>query len=609
MMDIIIDPIPETRGRKRVHHAERASTGAERKAAIRGVKKQSRKEHIAVLDMETDPFDHIKQELIRPFVACLYSDHFDPIVIWEEDFETFTNRLLDEILALPESYTIYAHNGGKFDYLFLIHRLRGKVSFKGRGIMSAQIGPHEIRDSFHIIPERLANWKKDDFDYTMLYKNRRNKYRAEIERYLINDCVYLLEIVKAFIERFDLKISIGQAAMYELKKHYKVQNIGERADGTLRQFFYGGRVECLAGRGHFIGDYKLYDVNSMYPAAMANFAHPISNEYTRRTKGEITPQTAFIELSCRNYGALVSRIENERGELETTTRQESGKFFTTIHEYNAAIELDLIEDVQIHAFLDCAEWTDFSAFVLPLYEERQLTKAKLKHLASIGQEDSEEYNEAKKDDLFIKLLLNNAYGKFAQNPRRFKESYLTDPDAAPPEGFEESLLPRFQNDQYAIWERPSPNKRFNNVGTAGSITGAARSILMRAVTHATDPIYCDTDSLICKEIANVEIHPTKLGAWDLEAEFSEVIIAGKKLYACKSKDWIAGQDKKIKVRSKGTSGVTWDDMLKMLDDEILSFVNRAPTFDKMGRQNYISRRVRATAPVKIPTTIKRKQVA
>lgn len=587
--EVIIGPLVETRGRHRKYHADRASTGAERKQAIRLETNARRIENVGVIDFETDPFDNTSTEEIRPFTACIYSDNFAPIVIWELDFDAFVTQLCSELDAIQEPYTFYAHNGGKFDYMFLIHKIRGKVSFKGRGIMSAKLGKHELRDSFHIIPEKLANWKKDDFDYTKLTKAKREKHRDEIVRYMVNDCKYLLEIVKGFLNKFGMKISIGQAAMYELKKFYKVGTIGENTDATLREYFFGGRVECLAGRGHFKGDYKLFDVNSMYPAAMANYNHPTSNDYTKRTNGGIGPNTIFIELTCDNYGALVKRAENN----ETSAQEKSGRFLTTIWEYLAAKELDLIDNIKILSVIDCAETSDFSKFVVPLYEARQTTKSLLRSL----EENSPEWNEAKKDDIFTKLLLNNAYGKFAQNPRNFKESYITGPDDPAPEGFEAAILPVFQNDEYSIWQRPAEKMRFNNVGTAASITGAARAILMRAINGAIDPIYCDTDSLICKEIKNVEIHPTKLGAWDLEAEFSEVIVNGKKLYACKPKGFTAGQEKRIKVRSKGVSGVTWDDMERMLRDDVIKYTNKGPTLTKTGKQYYMTRSVRATVPL------------
>lgn len=583
-LDIFIaDFEPVKRGRKPINAT--AMTSTERSQKTRSVRTKMKAENIAILDMETDPFDAENNGSVAPFLAVLYSDNFDPIIIWEEDEPSFVHQVITAIEGLPDAYTIYAHNGGKFDFMFLVRRIRGRVSFKGRGIMAAKIGAHELRDSFHIIPEKLANYQKDSIDYTKMRKGKRNKYRQEIIDYCLGDCRYLLDIVKRFVRDYGLKLSIGQAAMYELKQKYKVNNLTEGMDKYLRQYFFGGRVECLAGKGKFDGHYKLYDVNSMYPYVMSNYQHPIGSEYQIRY-GFPGPNTVFIQLECDNFGALVKRGENN----ETSANFERGEFFTTIWEYETARKYGLISNIRIKYCVDCKERTDFREFVVPLYSNRLRTKDLLKSL----QPGSYEFNEAKKDDIFTKLLLNNAYGKFAQNPRRFKESYITEPDENPPEdagkGFGD--LPAYRCGEYAIWERPSPNRRFNNVGTAASITGAARAVLMEAIFNAVDPIYCDTDSLICKELNNHVLHPTELGAWDLEAEYSEVIITGKKQYACKD----IRQGKEIKIRSKGVSGLEWKDFEKMLEGEVISVLNKGVTMTKKGDQYYMRRSVRATAP-------------
>ncbi len=597
---ITIEPT-ETRGRKRKYHEDRAASAVERSKAHKLRDKQERYESIAVLDMETDPFDNTDTSEIRPFVACLYSHDFDPVVIWEEDFSIFANHLIEEIKRLPGRYTIYAHNGGKFDYMFLLSYLRGAVSFKGAGLMTAKIGDHILRDSFHIIPEKLASYRKDEFDYNKLKKHNRNKYRDDIIRYLIDDCIYLLEIVKGFIDRFGMKISIGQAAFYELKKLYTIGTLAENTDATIRKFFYGGRVECISGKGHYEGHYKMYDVNSMYPYAMAEYKHPISANYTRRRKSGITDKTIFVEVQCRNHGGLITR----GADGATTADVYYGTFLTTIWEYNTALELGMIERPKILSVIENDEFTDFSSLILPLYSERLETKARLKELKAEGKDNAPEYFEVKKNDIFSKLLQNNVYGKFAQNPRRFKEYYITEPGAKPEKGFEDIVFPYFECSEYSIWAKPVTRRRFNNVGTAASITGAARATLLRALVNAKEPIYCDTDSIICKELSNVEIDPVKLGAWDLEDEYSEVIICGKKLYACKPLDW-SGQEKDIKIRSKGVNGLKWQNMLQMLDDEIMEMTNKGVTLTRTGKQFYMTRKVRATTPIRKHPTIQTK---
>lgn len=598
------EPVEPKIGRPRKYHPDKPATNAERQSAFKAEKrarnKQDMLEHLAIWDCETDPFDNVERSKIAPFVGCLWSPNFKPIIIWEENEDAFYEAFIAAVMALEGSYTIYAHNGGKFDFMFLCHKLRGRVSFKGRGIMSAKIGPHELRDSFHIIPEKLANYHKEEFDYSRMKKGNRAASKKMILDYLVSDCAYLYEFVEGFIEKFGDKISIGQTAMSELRKHYKVGRIGAKVDEVLREFFYGGRVECLAGKGHFKGRYKLYDRNSMYPASMAQLQHPIGSHYIRRERGrthgaspDISPDTFFLELTCRNYGALVTRRKNpDTGEWETTTAQEYGRFKTTIWEYETALELGLIDRVKIHAVIDCPEKSDFSKFVLPVFEGKAHEKSKIDALTNAGDTTSREYFEAKREYMFHKFLLNTGYGKFAQNPRNFKETFITDADASAPDGFDQTL-PTYRDDErnFAIWERPSPIRGFNNVGTAASITGASRANLMRVIHHAVDPIYCDTDSVICKSVSGIEIHPSKLGAWDLEKEMDEVIIVGKKLYGYRQN----GQEQKAKIKSKGASGLTWDDLVKLLDGQIIQSVNKGVTLTRTGRQFYMTRNIRATA--------------
>lgn len=582
MGEIIIFPPPETRGRKRRYKIDRPSTVQERIDKFREQKYTIKKENIAVLDMETDPFNNSDQEIIYPFCACLYSHHFDPVIIWNENHDEFIQEVFEAIQKLPEKYTIYAHNGGKFDWMFLVHRLRGKVQFKGRGIMSAKIGGHELRDSFHIIPEKLAIYHKEEFDYTKMHRGKRNKYKDEIIKYLISDCEYLLEIVQAFVDKFGMKLSIGQAAMFEIKKNYDVKKIGENTDKSLREYFFGGRVECLQGRGLFKGDYKTYDVNSMYPYVMANFLHPIGCDYIKRRRGGISKNTVFLEIRCRNFGAFVRRNKNN----ETSALEKYGIFKTTIWEFETACDLNLIDNVEILSVIDCNERENFSKFVNPLYDQRQKTKAILKST----EKYTKKYFETKREDLFLKLLLNNGFGKFAQNPRKYKDSYITDAESEPPDGYEDYPIPFFDCPIYQIWQKPSKIRRYNNVGTAASITGAARALLMRGINFAENPIYCDTDSIICKKLHGFDLDPIKLGSWDIEDEYSQVIICGKKLYAGK-----LAENNNDKIRAKGVSGLVWGDFEKMLNDESIEWTSPAPTLTKTGKQFYLTRNIRATA--------------
>lgn len=577
--------VASRRRRGRPRKGDAVMTTRERSKLAREKRNDKRRKQIAVLDMETDPFDPARETLVFPFLAVLYSDHFEPVIIWDEDWRSLVTRCLAAIEALPDNYIIYAHNGGRFDFMFLIHELRGQVKFKGRAIMQARVGNHELRDSLHIIPESLSELQKDAFDYKKMEKRKRNRFRQEIIDYCLHDCKYILSFIKSFIKEFGFKISIGAAAIHELRQCYKFEKITEYADEYLRPFYFGGRVECLQGAGHFSGGWRLYDINSSYPRAMARYAHPVGNDY-RTHNGKPTDDTIFIELECLNYGALVA-VDDE-GKL--TTRKQSGRFHTTIWEYETARKYNLIRNVKIIRCIDAPTRTNFSKFIDPLYTRRQFTKQNVKSI----EPGTFQFFEAKKDDIFLKLILNNSYGKFSQNPREWKEYYITDVGGAIPEGYGEA--PAFECEHYELWERPTQNywRSFNNVGTGASITGAARAYLMEAIHLAREPIYCDTDSVICKELRGVEIDEFALGAWKLEKEIDECIIDGKKLYAYKVKGIPDTDKKRIVIRSKGATGLTWKDMLHMLNGGSVTTTNKGATLTRYGEQYYIKREIRAT---------------
>ena len=552
---------------------------------------------IAVLDMESDPFDGCSE--ILPFVAELW-DGANSVVIWEDDYEQFVVKLLAALLALDPSkkWIVYAHNGGRFDWMYLVHKLRGQVSFKGGSLMSARIASHvELRDSMHIIPSKLAAYQKEAFDYNLLYRNVRHQNRAKILAYLHSDCVYLYDIVKHFIDRHGPKLSIGQAAWHILRKQYGIENLGEASDEYLRQFYFGGRVECPQGPGVFEGDYELSDVNSMYPDRMAHCLHPIGCEFSvRGGNGRITPRinnrTAFLVVECTNFGALIGRDSDGR----LSANIPNGEFWTTIHEFNTAERLGLIRDIRIKTCVDFFKFSDFSEYILPRYAERQSIKDQLDNC----DDNSNLLPELKRDSLIIKLEMNNGYGKGAQNPRNFVEYFYTDCNEYP-SNTERCGINQYRDlsdngiwsldleseGEFLIWKKPCQNLRFNNVAMSASITGAARAKLLEKMVSVDDLIYCDTDSVICRKTNSPNCND--LGAWKTEKLINNAVIAGKKLYA------YLGDGYSPVVRSKGGSGLSFADMEQLVNGQEITRRQLAPHFEKTGFQSYTERTFKLTA--------------
>jgi hypothetical protein len=198
------------------------------------------------------------------------------------------------------------------------------------------------------------------------------------------------------------------------------------------------------------------------------------------------------------------------------------------------------------------------------------------------------------------LILNSAYGKFALNPRKFKQWLLTIGTVPTPQWSEDYVNGwkiHCNNGPMHIWERPNPRKGgFYNIATAASITGAARANLLRNLSIAKRPIYCDTDSILCEDF-NGYLHDTELGAWKIEATGNLAAIAGKKLYA------LFGDNKVLKKASKGCK-LTGEQILSIASGAEISYRNPVPSFHlhrkgklllgDIGSADFITRTIRQT---------------
>lgn len=519
---------------------------------------------LAVADFETEGFKYGR----IPKPICIgFFDGIRRLIFWGRtcvaDFKVF---LANEKEAGTD-FCIYMHNGGRFDFMFLLDELeQGSLSVINGRIVKAQIMGHEFRDSFALFPQALSAYEKTPISYDLFELDICGAHEREISDYCLDDCVYLYEIIQPFIEMFGDVLTVGSVALKLLNSMHGFERLDERDDLTLRPFYFGGRVQCFEV-GDFAGPWKLYDVNSMYPAAMKNVAHPVSG-FTNGKR--LTEKTAFARVRATSAGALPHRMDD--GKLGFPHR--SGIFFATIHELRAGQELGLITIHEVECAYNFEHWTDFSAFVDFAFGKRQEAK------------DATD----KARDLIWKRVGNSAYGKFALDPRKFKEYRVLEDCETPgnirsesePEGwFEETSGPG-----YRIWERPTFGRmgRFLNVATAASITGAARANLMCGLAASTRPIYCDTDSIICEAFSG-DVDARRLGAWDLEAEADRAIIAAKKIYALQR----GGET--IKKASKGAR-LTVEQIIEVAAGKEVQWQSEAPNFSFVRAPTFVKRNIK-----------------
>jgi hypothetical protein len=535
---------------------------------------------IAVFDIETDPFEY--GSIPQPFV-CEYFDGVKSIVFWGRD-------CISQMVRAWENETpavIYAHNGGKFDYLYLLEYMHADMKIVNGRIIQAYVGAHELRDSFAILPFPLRDFDKDEIDYEKMRKDVRHRHREEILKYLHKDCTSLYELVTAFFAEFGDGLTVGGTALRELKKFHSFTSGGKEFDAKFRKdFYFGGRNQAFQG-GLIRGPVKIYDINSSYPYSMKSFLHPVNTGI--RVSKYIEKDTCFVVAEGFNDGAFPIRNEKTGG-LDFT--KPGGRFCTTIHEWEAALQTGCFRPTRIVKTYGFAVRQTFTEFVDHFYGARL-------HAKAIGD---------KIHALFYKYITNSSYGKFAQNPENYSEWQITKI------GKESHLPPPWEpafihQGKYIIWEKPLEKQHFYNICTGSSITGASRALLLRGLRNSINPLYCDTDSIICRSLRNVNLSESELGGWKAEGSGTCTAIAGKKMYAVfqagmppepgkgeKPKETLSVDGVPHWVVKKAHKGarLSGEEILRVARGEVITYLNPVPAWKLDGNHKFTKRKIRRT---------------
>lgn len=556
------------------------------------------KKRVCVVDTETPPFAYESVIPILPFTLGFFDGvaYFD---FWGADCVAQFFAFLAEMYA-GEELLIYAHNGGGFDFFFFMAYVdanKEPVIIRGR-LTKMWFQGQEFRDSYKIIPTSLASYQKEEFDYAKNLPEVRENHKQEILKYQRSDCMYLFDLVDAYQKTFGDALTIGGTAIKVLSEFHPWDKISAGQDGRLRPYYFGGRNQCFE-TGIKRGRFKVYDVNSMYPHVMRSFQHPVGNKYDHHKRVR-EGKTCFIHFEGLNRGALPVRKDDGGLSFLAT----SGKFYTSIHEFNAGLETGTITVKRIIHTVECNRFTDFKEFIDTYYDLR-LSAKELQDLIY---------------DLFYKLLMNNSYGKFAQDPSTYKDYAFTfgDPPESgalatedKPNGWRVNSTFDIGAWSVSVWERPAKATfhGYKNVGTAASITGGSRAEIMRGLASATRPVYCDTDSIICEGLG-ADLNEKRLGAWKLEAECEAIAIAGKKMYACLTSDYGYAKSKFkksepekvilhgvdywcVKSASKGVR-LSANEIVAVARGGTIEYANPVPHFKIDGSQDYVSRKIKRT---------------
>lgn len=514
----------------------------------------------AVIDCETDPFDG--STIPEPFIWGYYD---------EEIYREFSDSDTLARFLMQCDKTVYAHNGGKFDFHFLLQyaNLYESITVIAGRVAQFRIGEAQLRDSYCILPTPLSEFNKQEFDYKKLHFSVRHLHMPEIRKYLFSDCENLYNYVKAFRDEYGKKLTLAGTAMkqYEKIEETKADNTTERFFNNFSRFYAGGRVQCFQS-GIIKGDITIADINSAYPRAMME-EHPKGSECEISAEEPEKPEGAFIKLRARATGAF--HIRDKDG-LHFPNDGEIREFHTTGWEYFSAKRLGLLHDAHIIECRTFLRTQNFKKYVGKFFE----MKAQAKETG-----DKPRY-------IFSKILQNALYGKFASNPEKYKEYLITDP--ASRESFEEEgyLWARDIGCNH-LMERPIRDeaKRYYNVATAASITGYVRAYLLEAIHSVENVLYCDTDSIFFTGKHELPVGK-ELGAWDIEAKCDSVAIAGKKLYSARRIDGT------FKTAAKGGK-ISPEEIYKVSKGDKITFNPESPIFSLKSGIYFSSKIMQKTA--------------
>lgn len=583
------------------------------------VYKEKKNEITSVIDFETDPFEYGKE--VYPF-AWDFFDGKKHVTQWHHVYNNprshlpCVESLVTFLHTLTEPHRIFAHNGGKFDFLYLlpwINRHDSMLVIDGR-IVTCKIGSHILHDSYAMLPVALkTTGEKLEIDYDKLKWECRHKHKDEIIRYLLQDTEALFNYATAWRNEFGNNVTMASAAMSKLKQFHSFEILSESWDTVIREYFYGGRVQCFAS-GIINQAIKHYDINSMYPSVMKHYLHPVSANPIEGNR--ITRNTYFVEWEGYSDAAMPVRAMD--GSLNFPNAY--GVYKSTIHEFNTGLELDCIQVNRVIRSWSFLKAISFDQFIDHYYG-----------LRNIARENNDFVYM-----LFWKLVMNSAYGKFAQNPRNFFDREIFQLDELPNSNdiCTCNASPEFEHEDctcgkwilelpstkhgYAIMKRKRVlknrfaelNPGYRNVATAASITGAARSILFRAIRNCDTPLYCDTDSLFCSSLGDAKIDSKELGAWKLENTGTRMAIAGKKIYALSNpelkcvcdgygevlkafKEMYQDCPRHICKASKG-GVLSYSEIEAIAMGAVIKYEKPSPAFKLDGSQKFFPRKIRST---------------
>lgn len=462
-------------------------------------------------------------------------------VLYSEKIQTNDNALLftnfDELFNYliynikNKKFTIYSHYGGGFDFLYILDYLikDKKLTLDELNFVDSQgllisleftyQNKHFIfKDSFALfrcslekIANSLLNKSKLDIDI----ENRDELSEFELYEYCRHDCYILyyslLEFRKIVVQ--DFKLSIASQALDNFLKFHCKSEFGKQSYfeyKLLKQFYFGGRVECFKRYGESL--YQ-YDVNNMYGFVMKEYGAPVGKIHFVNNRSTSNAVVGFYGIKLeKDYDLYIPFLHAKIGEKKYNKKL----YFLNSSELIfrcTSLELSLLDNFGMKYKIISAIEFDYDKDFFKSYVEFWSNKI---------------YTDPDRKFIY-KLMINSLYGKFGQK-REFDKIVIGD------------NLDSYLNEKYNIGYKKTINNflQYNYVNISAWITSAARYELFKYLwRYRKNVYYTDTDSLFLdREVNTNDFDNYEFGKLKLENKIERGYFLTQKMYCLVKNDGI-----------------------------------------------------------------------
>ena len=468
---------------------------------------------------------------IMDFMVHLYRN---PGIYWFHNLGFDGQFLLHHLLSAgwvwverprqPKEFTTLINSDGKFYQLEIVLKNFKHVTFKD----SYKKFPMSIKDM-------AKQFKMDLTKGEMEYRSRADTgpvTEAEID-YLYRDVGILRHALRDMLREGGVALTIGSDSLKSFKRGMGdtyaalFPQLDDETDEVIRDAYRGGYTYVPEEKRQIIWhDGHVFDINSLYPYIMVNRPMPFGEPISYDGRQAIPP--GYVAIFSVTFTAQL-----RDGFLPII--QVNGHSIFGANEY-----VTWINDPVTMSFTD-SEWE--------LVNDHYTTQIFSWNGGMIFQASTnifEEYvnywmgikeNSEGGRRTLAKLHMNALYGKFGTRTTVV------------------SRIPFLEDDNVVNFRLSEPEKRAP-IYTAVAVftTAFAREHTIRAAqAHYDQFLYCDTDSLhlVGDVPTDLDIHPSRLGAWKHEYSFYDAIYLRQKAYMDIAKEGPSTRDREKIVRISG----------------------------------------------------------